>query len=79
MLKERMPFVFVDMAIDTVKIRELSKHRVVDIHFRKTGVTCSVCNTDMCEHVLYALSVPVVQKEAAKKIKQGWNIPELDL
>jgi hypothetical protein len=73
-----MPFVFVDMAVDTVKIRELSKHRVIDIHFKKVGVICSVCSVDMCEHVLYALSVPVVKKEVAKKIKQGWNLPEPD-
>jgi hypothetical protein len=72
-------FLFLSMQDNLVKIREFQKHKVHDLYFKHDGVHCSTCNTDMCEHMLYALTLPVVQKEVARKIKAGWNLPETDM
>ncbi len=75
--KER--FEFLDIAADdAVKIRDRIFGGVADVYFKRSGAYCNTCKEDMCEHILYALTVPVVQKEVTRKIKAGWNLPDPD-
>jgi hypothetical protein len=70
------PLIFLDLTGDTVRIRDLTHRTVVDIIFRRIGVSCRACDIDNCKHIKYALTVPDVQKAVWKRIKEGWDLPE---
>jgi len=72
-------FEFIDIVVDAIKIRDRVLGVVTDVHFKRSGAYCGTCREDMCDHILYALTVPEVQKEVTKKIKAGWNLPEPDI
>lgn len=44
---------------------------VVDVYFKPNKAWCSYCESENCNHVKFALSVPDVQKILKKK---GWEI-----
>jgi hypothetical protein len=45
--------------------------RIVDIFFKDGKAYCDYDKTDKCQHVQYALSLPIVKKIFKKK---GWKI-----
>jgi hypothetical protein len=71
------PLKYVGMAGVTVKIHDLNRRIVVDIVFRRVGVSCRACDIDTCQHVKYALSVPDVQKVVYEWKKDGWDLPNM--
>lgn len=72
------PFLFLGIVGDIVRIRDLMRRSVVEVHFRRVGVSCPTCDIDDCSHVNYVFSVPEVKAEVWKRIKAGWNLPDPD-
>jgi hypothetical protein len=72
------PLRYVEMRGDIVKIHDLTRRVIVEVHFRRVGVSCPTCDTDKCPHIEYALTVPDVQKAVWKRIKDCWDLPKLN-
>jgi len=72
------PFIFLNIMGDIVRIHDLMRRSVVEVHFRRVGVSCHTCDIDKCSHISYAFSVPEVKKEVWKRINAGWNLPNPD-
>lgn len=51
-------------------------NKEVDVHFKPTGIRCSKHgNTNDCEHVKFALSIPEVRAQLVRHIREnGWKI-----
>jgi hypothetical protein len=52
------------------------KPRMIDIYFKPVGeneydLWCEYCNSNKCEHVTYALSIPHISMEPLRK--KGWK------
>jgi len=60
-----------------VKILDRTLRGVAQIYFKPTGAWCDICESDSCEHITYALTLPDVQKTIQKKRKNGWKLPEV--
>jgi Arc/MetJ-type ribon-helix-helix transcriptional regulator len=60
-----------------VKIWNNRKRESVDIYFTAKGIRCSVDQTDTCEHIMYALSLPEVREIVRKHRKEGWKLPNV--
>jgi hypothetical protein len=58
-----------------VKILDRQLHQVADVFFRREGVKCILDESDDCEHVAFALSLPKVKETIRKHKKEGWNLP----
>jgi hypothetical protein len=58
-----------------VKILDRQLHQVADVFFRREGVKCVLDESDDCEHITFALSLPNVKKTIQKHKKEGWNLP----
>jgi len=71
-----MKFLSIDCNI--IKIYDRQVNWGVNIQVTQKGLHCAHCNTNQCQHIEYVLTIPEVQKEIHKKIKEGWNLPEPD-
>lgn len=60
-----------------VKITDRKRHRIADIYFRPEGIFCELDQTDDCEHIDFALTVPEIQDIIRKRRKEGWKLPEV--
>ena len=54
--------------------RELKETKSVHVSVKPNGVKCDFHQTDNCEHVKFALSLPDVQEMIRKRRKEGWKI-----
>jgi hypothetical protein len=72
------PFIFLGIVGNVVKIHDLMRRSVIEVHFRRIGVSCPTCDTDHCSHINYAFTVPEVKKEVWKRINDSWNLPNPD-
>jgi len=60
-----------------VKIHDRKLRRVADITFSRSGIRCSIDETNDCEHVKFALQQKEVQKIINQKRKDGWKLPDV--
>jgi len=60
-----------------VKLLDRKLHRVVDVFIKPTGIKCSECESDNCEHVSFVLKQPDVQKLIRRKRREGWKLPSI--
>ena len=51
--------------------------RQVDVVFSRNGIKCSVDDTDICEHVAFALKEPDVKAAFKKRRREGWKLPDV--
>jgi len=57
-----------------VKIFDRQLRKVVDVHFKPSGITCTYDQTSDCEHVRFALAQPNIQDIIRRKKKEGWKL-----
>ena len=62
---------------DGVRILDHGINLIVDVAFKPKGIQCDYCQTNDCRHIRFALSVPEIQGIIRKKIKEGWELPDL--
>jgi len=62
---------------DGVKIHDRTLHQVVEVYIKPKGIQCSYDQTDQCEHVNFALTLPEVKAQIRKHRKEGWKLPEV--
>lgn len=55
---------------DGVVILDRQLDKLIQVYFRPNGIFCEWCQTSMCEHIEFALSLPRVQKILREK---GWK------
>lgn len=60
-----------------VKILDRQLRKVVDVHFKPNGITCTYDETSDCEHVRFALAQRDIQTIIRKKKKEGWKLPDV--
>lgn len=60
-----------------VKILDREIRKVVDVHFKPSGITCTFDQTSDCEHVRFALAQRDIQTIIKKKKKEGWKLPDV--
>ncbi len=60
-----------------VRITDRKLHRIADISFKPTGIFCELDQSDNCEHIDFALTIPEIQAIIRKKRKEGWKLPEV--
>jgi hypothetical protein len=58
-----------------VKILDRQIHEVADIYVKPEGIKCLLDESDDCEHIAFALSLPKVKETIRKHKKEGWNLP----
>lgn len=58
---------------DHVTIIDRAKKIFADVYFRNSHVVCEACQSENCEHIVYALTLSKVQKTLREK---GWKIEE---
>jgi len=58
-----------------VKILDRQIHEVADIYIKPEGIKCLLDESDDCEHIAFALSLPKVKETIRKHKKEGWNLP----
>ena len=77
---EMLPaFIFLGIVGNVVRICDVKRRSVVEVHFRRVGVSCPTCDIDNCSHIDYVFSVPEVKKDVLKKVKAGWDLPCPDI
>lgn len=54
-----------------IRILDRKLNWIVDVDFKPNKAWCSYCESEKCNHVKFALSIPDVQKILKKK---GWEI-----
>ncbi len=54
--------------------RELEDVKAVHVSIKPNGIKCDFHQTDNCEHVKYALSLPEVLELIRKRRKEGWKV-----
>lgn len=59
------------------KIWNNKKRESADIYFTPKGIRCSLDETETCEHIMYALSLPEVREIIRKHRKEGWKLPDV--
>ena len=62
---------------DGVRILDRELGLIIDVAFKPKGIWCDYCQTNDCRHTKFALSVPAIQKVIRKRIKDGWNLPDV--
>ena len=62
---------------DGVRITDRKLHRIADIYFKPDGILCELDQTDNCEHINFALTVPEIQDIIRKRKKEGWKLPDI--
>jgi hypothetical protein len=62
---------------DGVKIHDRTLRKVVEVYIKRKGIRCSHDQTDRCEHVTFALTLPEVKAQIMKHRKEGWKLPEV--
>lgn len=60
-----------------VKIHDRVLHEVVEVYIKPKGIQCSYDQTDQCEHVSFALTLPEVKAQIRKHRKEGWKLPDV--
>jgi hypothetical protein len=66
-----------NMGTNGVRITDRKLHKIADIHFKPEGMHCELDQTDNCEHIEFALTVPEVKAVIRKKQKEGWKLPDV--
>jgi Arc/MetJ-type ribon-helix-helix transcriptional regulator len=51
--------------------------REVNVIFTKTGIKCSIDDSDDCDHVAFALKEHDVRTAIKKRRKEGWKLPDI--
>ncbi len=54
--------------------REIKGNKAVHVSIKPNGIRCDFHQSDTCEHVQFALSLPTVMDLIEKKRKEGWKI-----
>ena len=62
---------------DGVRITDRQLHRIAEIRFKPDGIFCELDESDNCEHIEFALTVPEIKEIIRKKRKEGWKLPEV--
>jgi Arc/MetJ-type ribon-helix-helix transcriptional regulator len=57
-----------------VKIHDRKLHRVADVYIKPKGFWCELDQTDSCEHIDYAMTLPEVKETIRKRRKEGWKL-----
>ena len=59
------------------RITDSKSELMADIYFKPEGVWCDLDQTNDCEHIDYALTVPKIQKIIRQHKKEGWKLPDV--
>lgn len=62
---------------NSVKLWNNKKRESVEIYFTREGIKCSLDESDVCEHIMYALSLPDVRETIRNHRKEGWKLPDV--
>jgi hypothetical protein len=73
-IKELPRFEQINTDENGIKILDRQLHRVVEVHFKPTGVRCSYDQASSCEHVTFAFHQTEVRKVIDQKRREGWKI-----
>jgi Arc/MetJ-type ribon-helix-helix transcriptional regulator len=65
-----------NMGATGVRISDRKLKRIADIDFKPEGIYCQLDETNDCEHIQFALTVPEIKAIINKHIKEGWNLPD---
>lgn len=60
-----------------VRITDRKLHKIADIYFKPEGIFCELDQSNDCEHIDFALSVPEIQDIIRKRRKEGWKLPDV--
>jgi len=60
-----------------VKIHDRELRKIVDVYIKPEGIKCLYDESDDCEHVKFALSIPRVIGIIRKHRKEGWKLPDV--
>jgi hypothetical protein len=67
----------VNTSEDGVKIWDNKVRLNADITFTPAGAHCSIDETDDCDHITFALSLPEIKKIVRKRKQEGWKLPDV--
>jgi len=76
-IKELPRFEKINSDENGVKILDRKIHRVVDIYFKPNGAKCSLDQTDVCEHIDFALTQKDVKEIIRNRRREGWKLPDV--
>jgi hypothetical protein len=60
-----------------VKILDRQLHKVVDVTIARSGIKCTVDDTDDCEHIAFALVQNDIKRTIRQHRKEGWKLPDV--
>ena len=60
-----------------VKITDRKLHKIADIYFKPEGIFCELDQSNDCEHIDFALTIPEIQAIIRKRRKESWKLPEV--
>ena len=60
-----------------VKITDRKLRKIADIYFKPEGIFCELDQSNDCEHIDFALTVPDIQDIIRKRRKENWKLPEV--
>jgi hypothetical protein len=62
---------------DGVRILDRTINRIADLFFKPDGIWCDYCEENQCRHIIFALTVPVIQGVIRKRRRDGWKLPDV--
>jgi hypothetical protein len=62
---------------DGVKITDRKLGKIADIYFKPEGIFCELDQSDDCEHIDFALTIPEIKTIIRKRRKEGWKLPDV--
>jgi hypothetical protein len=66
-----------NMGENGVRISDRKLRRIADITFKPEGIYCELDDSDHCEHIDFALTVPEIKEIIRKKRKEDWKLPDI--
>ncbi len=66
-----------NMGIHGVRITDRQLHRIADISFKPEGIYCELDESENCQHIEFALTVPEIKEIIRNKRKDGWKLPDI--
>jgi len=60
-----------------VKILDRQIHKVADVYIKPEGMRCILDESDDCEHITFALSLPRIREIIKKHKREGWKLPDV--
>lgn len=76
-IKELPRFEQVNSDVDGVKILDREIHEVVQVFIKPQGIKCGFHQTELCEHIDFALTQKDVRETIKERKKEGWKLPDV--